>query len=210
MIAKYHIEITHLALQDDFSSTALETIIAANIKQDKISHMIGHDHIHFDGNAFERGFKYIADQEHIVLQNLQLEVVNNAWQALGRICHSWQDYFSHSNYVELWANNNPNRPPEEIVFDEAEILNHPDLSSGKIYALGELLSMMPGVKTLIKPFMPADSHARMNLDSPSASPYFYFAYWAAYKATCAAFEKVIHRIQLMDEHALLVRQFRDK
>lgn len=210
MNKKYHIEITRSALENHFSESALQTIITANIKQDRMTYLIGHDHIHFDSEAFEQGFRYIAEQETLLLALLHKGNVKGAWQALGRSLHSWQDFFSHSNYVDLWVQRYHNQAPEAIEIDEPEIKKHPEFTSGKIYGLLEFLSMLPGLKKHVLPYMPADSHAVMNLDEPSEGENFAFAYWAAYKATIAAYEKTIQHIQEQDNSESLIIQFTDK
>lgn len=210
MKSNYHNEITRLALENQFSEQALKTIIEANIKQDRICYQIGHDHIHFDGSAFESGFLYLDEQEKFLLQQLQNDKSSHAWKALGRITHSWQDFFSHSNYVQLWAENHQDLLAEDIVVDDPDILNHPDLTSGKSYVAIELLIMIPGLKALINPFIPKDSHAYMNLDSPSSGQFFNFAYWAALKATRVAYEKISQKIIHVDHSGKMLDQFKDK
>ena len=210
MKTKYHIEITQLALENQFSERALNTIIQANIKQDRIFYQIGHDHIHFDGSAFESGFQYITEQQALLLQSLQTENFPPAWEALGRMTHSWQDFFSHTNYVQLWAEIHQNQSAEDINTVDHEILNHSKLASGKSYVFIELLIMLPGMKALIKPLIPQDSHAYMNLDSPSSGHFFNYAYWAAFKATRAACEKIFQQINLIDESGTMIRQFKNK
>lgn len=209
MITKYHIEITRLALEKHFSERALNAIIDANIKQDRIYYQIGHDHIHFDGSAFKQGFQYLAEQERSLFQHLQNTNLSLAWNALGRMTHSWQDYFSHSNYVRLWAEIHQNQPAERITIDDSEILNHPGLASGKGYIPIELLIKVPGIKALIKPLIPQDSHAYMNLDSPSSGQFFPYAYWAALKATRAASERIFQQINLIDNSGKMIRLFKD-
>ena len=53
MLTTFHVEITQLALNDKFSSRALEAIIAANLYQDRVRGQIGHDEYHFDNNAID-------------------------------------------------------------------------------------------------------------------------------------------------------------
>jgi hypothetical protein len=54
MLKPYHVEMTRLAVGEQFSANALEKIIAANLHQDRLLAQIGHDEYHFDGNAFEK------------------------------------------------------------------------------------------------------------------------------------------------------------
>lgn len=210
MKTKYHIEITRKALQSHFSEKALETIIQANIKQDRIEYQLWHDHIHFDGSAFDRGFQYIAEQEKLAVKHLKLSEYDQARMSFGHITHSWQDFFSHSNYVSLWLCNHQNHPPAEITIDDPEIFHHPDLESGKNYGVIEFLAMLPLLSTWLKPLMPHDSHARMNLDDPSASPNFEYAYWAAYQSTVSAYEQLMQQLNKLPDSEYIISHFKDK
>jgi hypothetical protein len=210
METKYHIEITKRALGRYFSTEALETIITANIKQDRLAFMIGHDYIHFDGNSFTEGFRYIASQEAQVLFHLERSQYEQARTAFGCILHSWQDFYSHSNYVDLWLNRHPGVQPEEIVHADPIIFHHPELRSGKNYGVIEFFSMIPILTGLITPFMPADSHAKMNKDSPKAGSGFEYAYWGACKATFAAYENVMRLVHDMGFTETIGIRFTDK
>lgn len=190
MRTEYHIEITTNALQELFSKTALELIIKSNISQDRLRYQIWHDYIHFDGNAFKEGFDYIDEQNRLILENVQGEQYPSAWEALGRMTHSWQDYYSHSNYIKLWLDRYGQVKPEEINHQDNVIMNHPDLRSGKNYGLLELMATTKGLSKIFFPLIPPDSHAKMNLDGPDISPLFEYAYWAALKQT----QQVAHEI----------------
>ena len=198
MKTKYHIEITQNALRDWFSPEALQLIIKANIHQDRIKNQFGHDYIHFDTSAFEEGFQYIQDQERLIIKGVKLEDYLSSWEALGRLTHSWQDFYSHSNYVKLFMANSGITSPEAIQHDRLDILNHPDLRSGKNYGVIEYLALLPGIGKLVTPLMPDDSHARMNLDSPASSPLFGYVYWAAFKRTQNAIETIL--LKLIENH----------
>jgi hypothetical protein len=210
METKYHIEITQKALESHFSNQALERIIKANIRQDRVAYMLGHDHIHFDGSSFNAGFRYIEDQEKLLLGHLALTEYHQAQEAFGRMLHSWQDLYSHSNYVQLWRQTHTHQPPETIVANNPNIINHPNFVSGKNYGLIEFLAMVPVLSSLINPRMPSDSHAKMNLDSPASGPNFYFAYWAAYNATQAAFENLIEKLNQIDPSQNITIHFKEK
>lgn len=191
MKSKYHAEITRNALSNYFSKEALKTIITANICQDRIRNQIGRDYIHFDSNAFEAGFRYIDNQNKIVVASIDSREYSQARKAFGRLCHSWQDFYSHSNYVKLWLSNAEPSPPNDIPFDDDRIMNHPDLRSGINYGLMDLLAILPGLGKFITPMMPEDSHAKMNLDSPKSGAHFTYAFYAALKRTDACYRKLI-------------------
>jgi len=179
MKSKYHIEITQEALRSHFSEEALAVIVDANIRQDRIKYQFGHDYIHFDGSAFKEGFEYIANLEKSILINVSSNKILNARISLGCVLHSWQDFYSHSNYIQLWLANHDLKSPENINWDDRSILAHSDLKSGKNYGVIEFIAMIPGLSKIITPLMPEDSHARMNMDSPEVSTHFNFVYMAA-------------------------------
>ena len=54
-----------------------------------------------------------------------------------------------------------------------------------------LLSFVPGIKKLVIPRMPRDSHAWMHLDSAERGPLFEYAFHAAVKRTRYEFESVM-------------------
>ncbi len=201
MKTKYHIEITQNALKDRFSPEALEIIIKANTQQDKIKYQFGHDYIHFDTSAFGEGFRYIGDQECLLTEGVIKGDYTQAWQALGRLTHSWQDFYSHSNYVTLLLAISKDVTPEAIEHDRLDIINHPDLKSGKNYGVIEFIALLPGIGKLVTPLMPEDSHAKMNIDSPAAGPLFNYVYWAAFKRTQATIETIL--LHLIENHAKL-------
>ncbi len=183
MDKKYHIEITKNALICAFHDHALGKIIKANIGQDRLFYLIGHDHLNFDSNQFDASLSYIKKQRQIVVTEIGNKNFAQAQSAFGRLLHSWQDFYSHTNYVKLWLENNTDQPAEEIDPDDKNLFRQPSLSSGNNYLLIEFLALIPIVNKALMPFFPAESHARMNLDSPSSGNLFYFAYWAGFKRT---------------------------
>lgn len=195
MLTKYHREITHLALHPLFSELALKTIIKANIMQDRIAYMFHHDHIHFDGSAFASGFAYIAAQEVILLDAINKQDYQAAQKAFGRITHSWQDFYSHSNYVQLWMEKTGETDARAIIHNDMDIIHHSSLASGKNYGLIEFLAMVPVLSDCKTPHIPDDSHAKMNLDSPKSGKHFHFAYQAALKKTVEIYQ---HTMQLLE------------
>lgn len=207
MKTKYHIEITQNALKRQFSSQALNDIVQANIKQDRIKNQFGHDYIHFDGSAFAQGFSYIDEQYEIILSSIEKTDFMQARTALGRLSHSWQDFYSHSNYVKLWLEKFNAQNPIEIVPDDQEIMQHPNLKSGKNYGIIEFIAMLPVLSSLITPRMPADSHARMNLDSPKAGYLFQFAYWASLKRTQIEYDHLMEKLQAFQIDPARIQSF---
>jgi len=183
----YHEKILTHTLQARFSPRALETIIAANLGQDSLRGLIGHPEYHFDDNAFAEGQAYIEKQRNIIFDCLRTgKSVEEAWRALGRLTHAVQDFYAHSNYVQLWA---ASLQPDggattmsNIAPLDKDILNDERLRSGKVYWL-EVISFIPALRPLARRLLPKDSHAAMNLDTPLSGPLFPAAMAAARKRT---------------------------
>jgi len=191
MLKPFHIEMTRLALGEQFSSDALEKIIAANLHQDRLLGQIGHDEYHFDGSAFEKSYGYVEEQRALIVSSLTTNDVLSAWSAFGRLTHAVQDFYSHSNYVDLWLSCQSDGAvptPSEIDPVDPDLINTPALRSGKIYPL-EALNLIRPIKPLVKYLLPRDSHAWMNLDSPIQGSNFAYAFQAAVKRTKIEFEK---------------------
>jgi hypothetical protein len=200
MLQNYHRQICHQALESFFSLRALNIIITANLGQDALRNQFGHPEFHFDDNAFRAGNDYIAAQRQTVLDTLQSGVdADPAWQAFGRLIHAAQDFYAHSNYIQLWADAYPvgELPePAQIGALDPEILQHPRLQSGKVY-LWDWLAFIPGCYYLAYRLLPDDSHTHMNLDHPGRGPLFPYALAAAEKRTQYEFERL--RAQMPDE-----------
>lgn len=210
MKTKYHLEITRNALSNHFSPPALQEVIQGNIYQDRPKNQFRHDEIHFDGNAFTAGFLYLNQQEQITIEQIHQDEFSAARDAFGRVTHSWQDFYSHSNYVKLWTKKHGLLPPDEIGINDPDILYHPELKSGKNYGIIEFLAMLPIFSKWITALMPEDSHARMNLDAPEAGLHFTYTYAAAYKQTIEAFHQLMTRIRKAGGSQERVRSFLGK
>jgi len=191
MLPKYHADITRTALKNTFSPAAIGRIVAANLYQDRLAAQIGHDEYHFDNNAFDKGYAYIEEQRTLTVAALRANDTASAWAAFGRLTHTAQDLYAHSNYVDLWLSrqDTTHRSPSEIDPVDQDVLASPDLHSGKIYMPLEPLSFIKFLRPLVMPFLPRDSHAWMNIDSPEQGPRFAFAFQAAVKRTVFEFEK---------------------
>jgi hypothetical protein len=210
MKTKYHVEITQSVLKNYFSQEILEKIIRANIQQDRVKNQFGHDYIHFDGSAFSEGFSYIKEQKAKLLKSVEDSDYQTARAALGRILHSWQDFYSHSNYVQLWYQKEGRIDVEEIDHKDLDIFNSTELKSGKNYGLIELFALLPGLSRIIKPFMPEDSHAKMNLDSPKSGPFFNYAYAAAKKRTKHVVDALLEEMRYKSIKIELIKAFMGK
>jgi hypothetical protein len=194
MHRKYHIQLTTEVLEARVSPPALKVILRANLGQDSLFGLLGHPEYHFDDNAFPAGRAYLEAQR----EQLRRAIASRrdpapAWKAFGRLSHAAQDFYAHSNYVSLWAErfSGGNLPPPETIEPlEASLLNHTALRSGRVYYPLEALTLVPGLKGLVRRWLPRDSHAWMNLDGPECGPLFAYALVAARRRTRHEFDRI--------------------
>jgi hypothetical protein len=192
MLTQYHIEIMLNALGERFSPRAMSAITYANIHQDRLSGQFGHDEFHFDNNAFERTYAYIEAQRTLIISTLKKNDAPSAWSAFGRLTHSIQDFYAHSNYITLWLARFDGQTPlssSEVDPVNLTLINSPDLRSGKTYYPFELLYYIPSTRAFSLRWLPHDSHAWMNLDAPTQGFKFDYAMQAAIKRTVIEYEK---------------------
>jgi hypothetical protein len=198
MLIKYHKSIIRKALSEHFGPRALQAILAANLKQDNLlTGQIGHNEYHYDNNAIAESDHYIEEQRGLILSALRKDDLPAAWAAFGRLIHTAQDFYAHSNYVDLWLfqfNSQTPPPPPQIAPLVDELLHSPDLHSGKLYYPLGVISFIPFVKRLVIPLLPADSHAHMQLDSPARGERFAYAFEAAVKRTQHEFEITVQNL----------------
>ncbi len=104
------------------SSHALKEIVEANYRQDKdevsLDFTIGKSWFvpnknympahHFDRNegdtsmaSFKRGAAFVREQQALASSKITSGDLNGALKSIGRACHSLQDLYSHSNYIDL-------------------------------------------------------------------------------------------------------------
>jgi hypothetical protein len=192
MLESFHVEIMHLALDDVFSPRALEKMIVANLNQDGLRGQIGHDEYHFDNNAFEESYAYMEEQHVLTISSLMAKDASSAWSAFGRLTHAAQDFYAHSNYIDLWRSHQPDGAlgsPSEIDPLDPDLIHNTALRSGMVYFLEVLTFILP-LKPLVMPLLPRDAHAWMNIDSPEQGPNFKYAFQAAVKRTKIEFEEM--------------------
>jgi len=194
MLTEYHIEIMFESLGDHLGTRALGVMTTANVKQDQIYGQFGHNEFHFDKNAFAKTYSYIEEQRALVGASLQKKDVASAWQAFGRMTHTVQDFYAHSNYITLWLDRfdgrTPPAPPEVDPLDP-DLIHSPNLRSGKTYYPLEFLYYIRRLRALSLRFLPRDSHAWMNLDTPEQGFKFEYAMQAAIKRTRIEYEKTM-------------------
>ena len=198
MLKPVHAEITSSALAAAFSDRALESIIAANLKQDRLLSLIGHDEYHFDSNAFAESYAYLEEQRSLTGSSLEANDVRSAWSAFGRLLHTAQDFYAHSNYIDLWLSCQPDGAlptPIEVDPVDEDLIHTRALRSGKIYLPLEALYFIHAFRSTALRLLPRDSHAWMNLDSPEQGPNFKYAFQAAIKRTKIELNKTVAHLQ---------------
>jgi len=197
---QYHRSITARALNPYFSPDALETVIHANLGQDFLLYQFGHDHFHYDSSSFAAGDAYIAELHRGVVDALQRGDALAARTFFGKLTHTAQDFYAHSNYIPLWRDSHPETAPDDIDPLVSSLLADSRLHSGRIYYPLEIFAFIPPFKPFVLPFLPRDSHAWMNIDDPSR-PNFDYAFAAAVKRTIFEFERICQ--ELTQEQILL-------
>ena len=190
MLTYVHKEMISEALSTCVSPRALEIITAANIKQDSLRGQFGHDEYHFDNNAFDKSYRYINEQRGLILASLLSPGVISAWIAFGRLTHSAQDFYAHTNYVSLWLDQHPGTPPAPPEIDpvQKDLIESPKFHSSKVYMPMDALYFIPFLRKFSLTLLPRDSHGWMNLDSPKQGFKFDYARAAAIKRTQYEFE----------------------
>jgi hypothetical protein len=197
VLIQYHESITRTALGERLSSRALQAVIAANLHQDNLlTGQIGHNEYHYDNNTIAKSDGYITEQRRLILPALQNNNPPAAWAAFGRLAHTAQDFYAHTNYVDLWlsrfrSNGHMLPTPSEIAPLIVELVRSPELHSGKLYYPWEVLAFIPGLQRIVIPLLPADSHARMHLDSPAQGERFAYAFEAAVKRTLVELHETV-------------------
>lgn len=93
-----HARITMKASAGILTDRQMELVIRSNYSQD-IAHQQD-SKVHFDNCCFEEGAAYVMEEWH----NIETEMdpySDNALITFGRLLHTVQDFYSHSNWVEL-------------------------------------------------------------------------------------------------------------
>jgi hypothetical protein len=189
---KHHRLITEQALKDEFSLVALEAIIKANLWQDDLIGNVLRRPEHFTENMTGASLAYIAGRRGQVISTLQNgQAVGRAWQAFGRLLHTVQDFYAHTNYVRLWAGRfKGDLPPaHQIEALDSSLANSPDFYSVRTYPWG-WLGNIPLLNRWLWSLLPVDCHTRLNLDSPASGPLFAYAFAAAVKRTRYEFQEI--------------------
>lgn len=99
----YHAELTTKSASDILSESQLRVIIFYNLAQDVRQ---WESEIHFDNCAFAEGAKHIHD-EWAKIESESNHLSDDALVAFGRLLHTAQDFYAHSNWIELHLDQAP-------------------------------------------------------------------------------------------------------
>ncbi len=211
MLLEYHEIITRDALGEFFAEAALREIIAANFKQDALANLLGKPEIHFDNDKIAESLAYI-DAEISRMANAvgdTSEIQAIQWDAFGRLCHTAQDFYAHSNYVDLWLAENgglENTSPTEIDGLDEKLLTHPNLRTGSFHLLRDIVYYIPGIRTLARKIhIPQFSHEAMHLDDPSRGAQFDYAMVAATQRTRFEYRRAVDALSAHGGESALSR-----
>lgn len=159
----YHRSITKKACADRMSPAALKSVVAGNLWQDFITGQVGHPEYHFTDIPMEACLAYVEREHQQALSALKRGYPRLARHAFGRLSHAAQDFYAHSNYIQLWLEAHPEGGQPDPL--ETQVLQHPRLHLARTYPI-EFLCWLPGWDLLMKRFLAPDSHTWMNLDTP--------------------------------------------
>ncbi|MGB8703130.1 MAG: HET-C-related protein [Thermosynechococcaceae cyanobacterium] len=93
----YHAELTTKAASDVLSESQLKIVIFYNLAQDVRQ---WESEVHFDNCAFTEGAKHIRD-EWAKIEADSNRLSDEALTTFGRLLHTAQDFYAHSNWIEL-------------------------------------------------------------------------------------------------------------
>lgn len=181
MIARYHIDITNEALGDSFNRVDLDAVIRANLSQDSLGNLFN-PIVHFDNSRLAAGEAYVVRQRKLAVDAMSAGYRQEALSALGRLLHTRQDFYAHSNWVALWVERHGGLGSVDPAAIEicSDPTGDPDLITGRASTLLYLACRLPIVGRWVQANkVPADSHEAMNLDSPERGPLFPYAINAA-------------------------------
>lgn len=189
MYPRYHALVTKEALQARFAPAALRQVISANLAQDSLPSLFGTSpQVHFDDDKIAESLAYVESQHQIIVELAKRADGGRGQRAaLGRLCHTVQDFYSHANYVPLWLSAHGEAAalaPEDMDGLDEALLQDPRLRTGHFVPLWGFLYYIPVLKHMARRiYLPANSHEAMNLDSPARGPHFAFALVAARQRT---------------------------
>lgn len=197
MQARFHVQITNMAVGHRFDGADFVRIARANLSQDRLQYLVFHPQLHFDGSALRAAQAYISQQRRLAVRLLAYGDRAGALDAFGRLTHTRQDFYAHSNWVELWVAQQGGLG--QVTPDDVEICLNPLAVPGLISGNGSVVHFLAGRVPLygrwhVRHLTPPDDHEAMNLDHPGRGPLFPFAVAAATKHTAVELETLLQML----------------
>jgi hypothetical protein len=197
MNARYHVEMTQGVLAKHFTPGALREVVLANVGQDSLRGLFGIDaHRHCCDPDLAHSWAYV-DAEHALIEDLAARRGPIAQQraALGRLLHTVQDFYAHTNYVDLWLTRYGLAETDRIDGLDDGLIGSPELRVGEWIFWRDSLYYIPVVGRLLRRiWLPAGSHEAMNLDSPAQGPRFSLALSTASQRTRMEYRRALRAI----------------
>ena len=106
--------------------------------------------------------------------------------------HTVQDFYAHSNYIDLWLSCQPDGAlptPSEVDPLDEDLIHTRALRSGRIYLSLDALYFVRPLRRFNMRILPRDSHAWINSIRLEQGPNFLYAFQAAIKRTRLEFNK---------------------
>ncbi|MBI1293495.1 hypothetical protein GC175_00880 [bacterium] len=199
MKEEYHRQVTAEALGDQLSHEELEIVIQANVGQDGVWNWLTTPERHYDGRFFAKAEAYIDEERARAVDAFHRGDRVAALQAMGRLLHTRQDFYSHSNWMQHCAAKGAAKGAANTAHwdaaDPAICLDtqaDPQIFGVRAPFLIHALYVIPILGPLIKRiYLPADYHEAMHLDDPSRGPLFAPSLVAARKHTRLEWERVM-------------------
>jgi hypothetical protein len=222
MQSRYHIEMTRNSLGSFFAERTLLQIARANVGQDSLSSFLGQEsRRHVCNCTVAESLAYI-EEEHAQIAQLADNggnrnggaVVYRQRAALGRLLHTVQDFYAHTNYVALWVAEHARRRSVDAALVElfhhdgmdAAILENSSLQVAQWSTWREPFYYVPILGRVMRQWsLPASSHEAIHLDSPRRGVYFYLAVALARKRTVAEYGRAVQRIRDAGGHQAVAR-----
>lgn len=197
MLSRYHIEITRKSLGSFFSAASLREIARANVRQDSLPSLLGMEaRRHVCDCTVAESLAYV-DEEHERIGQLAQRGESAALQraAFGRLLHTVQDFYAHTNYVALLMA----KQGAAVSLDvsamkrlDPEILSHPALQIAQWLTWRDPIYYIPLVGDVLRHlWLPAGSHEAINLDSPKRGANFHVAFAFARQRTQVEYARTL-------------------
>jgi hypothetical protein len=211
MLSRYHIEITKNSLENFFTPASFREITRANVRQDSFASLFGIDaRRHVCDCTVAESLAYV-EEEHQRIAELAYVSTGAAQQraALGRLLHTVQDFYAHTNYVSLWlAERRPGITDEQVKIDafDPDIFDHPALQIAQWSTWREPLYYVPGLGDWMRRVcLPASSHEAINLDSPRRGSLFGLAMSVAHQRTLVEYARAVVAIRAIGGREAVAR-----